>query len=67
MLENLKNWLICVSIKAAKTMAETGIAVIGSNAVGVLDVDWKGVCSSMLLSGILTFLFNIKSIKENEV
>ena len=45
-------------------MAETALAVIGTNAIGVTDVDWLGVGSAMLLSGIVTILFNIKSIKE---
>lgn len=67
MNNKLEKWLISVGIKTAKTMAETGIAVIGTNAVGVTDVDWVGVCSAMLLSGIVTVLFNIKSIKESEV
>ena len=67
MNKKFKKWLISVGFKTVKTMAETGLAVIGTNAVGVIDVDWVGVCSSMLLSGIVTILFNIKSIKESEV
>lgn len=55
-----------VAIRTAKTMAETAIAVIGTNAVGVTDVDWVGVGSAVLLSGVVTILFNIKSIPESE-
>lgn len=62
----MKKWLKNVGIRTAKTMAETAIAVIGTNAVGVTDVDWIGVISAMLLSGIVTILFNIKSIPESE-
>ena len=47
-------------------MAETAIAVIGTNAVGITDVDWLGVGSAVLLSGVVTILFNIKSIPESE-
>ena len=60
----MKKWLKKVGIKAVKTMAETAIAVIGTNAVGITDVDWIGVGSAMLLSGVVTILFNIKEIKE---
>ena len=60
----LKKWLKNVAIKTVKTMAETGIAVIGTNAVGVADVEWLGVCSAMLLSGIITVLFNLKELEE---
>lgn len=57
-------WLRTVGIRCAKTMAETAIAVIGTNAIGVTDVDWLGVLSAVALSGIVTVLFNIKNIPE---
>lgn len=60
----MRKWLKSVAIKTLKTMAETALAVIGTNAIGVTEVDWLGVGSAMLLSGIVTILFNIKSIKE---
>lgn len=63
---NLKKWLKKTAIKVVKTMAETAIAVIGTNAVGITDVDWIGVGSAVLLSGVITILFNIKSIPESE-
>lgn len=62
----MKKWIKKVSIKTVKTMAETAIAVIGTNAVGITDVDWLGVGSAVLLSGIVTILFNIKNISEDE-
>lgn len=57
-------WLKSVGIKTVKTMAETAIAVIGTNAIGITDVDWVGVGSATLLSGVVTMLINIKEIKE---
>ena len=57
-------WLRTVGIRCAKTMAETAIAVIGTNAIGITDVDWLGVLSAVALSGIVTVLFNIKTIPE---
>ena len=62
----MKKWLENLGIKVVKTMAETALAVIGTNAVGITEVDWVGVGSAMLLSGIVTVLFNIKSIKITE-
>lgn len=59
-------WFKNIGIRTIKTMAETGIAVIGVNAVGITDVDWLGVLSAMALSGVVTILFNIKSIPESE-
>lgn len=63
---HVKQWLKKVGIRTIKTMAEIAITVIGTNAVGVTDVDWVGVGSAVLLSGVVTILFNIKSIPESE-
>jgi hypothetical protein len=63
---HVKQWLKKVGIRTIKTMAETAIAVIGTNVVGITEVDWIGVGSAMLLSGVVTVLFNIKSIPESE-
>lgn len=65
-MEKFVNWLKSVAIKTLKTMAETAIAVIGTNAVGITDVDWLGVLSAVALSGVVTVLFNIKEIPESE-
>lgn len=57
-------WLKSVGIKVVKTMAETALAVIGTNTFGITDVDWLGVLSACALSGVVTILFNIKSLPE---
>lgn len=62
----LTKWVKSVIIKVVKTMAETALAVIGTNAVGITDVDWLGVLSAVALSGVVTILFNIKLIPEGE-
>lgn len=59
-------WLKNTGIKVIKTMAETALAVIGTNTFGITDVDWLGVLSACALSGIVTILFNIKSIPTVE-
>ena len=59
----MKKWFKEVSIKTVKTMAETALAVIGTNTVGITEVDWLGLLSACALSGVVTILFNIKSIK----
>lgn len=64
MKKKVLSWLKSVSIKAAKTMAETALAVIGTNTMGITDVDWLGVLSACALSGVVTVLFNVKNIKE---
>lgn len=61
-----KNWIKKVGIKVAKTMAETALAVIGTNTIGITEVDWLGLLSACALSGVVTILFNIKSLPETE-
>jgi hypothetical protein len=60
-------WLKSVGIKTVKTMAETALAVIGTNVIGITEVDWLGVLSAVALSGVVTVLFNIKNIAEKDV
>lgn len=64
MKKKFLNWLKSVSIKVAKTMAETALAVIGTNTIGITEVDWLGLLSACALSGVVTVLFNIKSLPE---
>ena len=65
-MKKFKQWLKRTGIKVVKTMAETAIAVIGTNAVGITDVNWIGVASAVALSGVTTVLFNIKSLPEEK-
>ena len=66
MKTKILNWMKKVGIKVAKTMAETALAVIGTNTIGITEVDWLGLLSACALSGVVTILFNIKSLPESE-
>lgn len=59
-----KLWLKAALIRAIKTMAQTAVALIGTGAVGILDVDWIAVLSSSALSGILSILTSIAGLPE---
>ena len=63
-MKKFLSWAKKVSIKVAKTMAETALAVIGTNTMGITEVDWLGLLSACALSGVVTVLFNIKSLPE---
>ena len=63
-MTELKRWLKAAGIRAVKTVAETALAVIGTNAVGITDVDWLGLLSACLLSGIITLFTCIKGLPE---
>ena len=64
MKKDFIKWLKAAGIRTVKTMAETAIALIGTNAIGITDVDWLGVGSACLLSGVVTVLTCIKGLPE---
>ena len=64
MKEKYLDWLKAAGIRTIKTMAETAIAIIGTNTLGITDVDWLGVGSAVLLSGVVTILTCIKGLPE---
>ena len=59
-----KLWLKAALVRAIKTMAQTAAALIGTNAFGILDVDWIAVLSASALSGILSILTSIAGLPE---
>ena len=54
----MTNFVKCALIRAARTVAQTAIATIGS-AVAMSDVNWLLVGSASLLAGILSILTSI--------
>lgn len=57
-------WLKAAGVRTVKTMAETSLAIIGTNSVGITDVDWVGLFSAAALSAIITVLTCIKGLPE---
>ena len=61
---NYKSWIKAAGTRTIKTMAEMAIALIGTNAIGITDVDWIGVLSGCALAGVVTILTCIKGLPE---
>lgn len=57
-------WAKATCVRSVKTIAETAIAIIGTNTIGVTEVDWTGVISACALSGVITVLTCIKGLPE---
>lgn len=60
---NWEKWLKYAGIRAVKTMAQSGVAAIGSAAV-ISQIDWKVVVSTMIVSGVLSVLTSIAGLPE---
>lgn len=54
-----KEFWKAVAIRAIRTVCQTAVALIGTNAVGVTDVNWIGVLSGSALAGIVSVLTSI--------
>ena len=63
-----KKWLKAAAIRAAKTMAQTAVATIGTTAL-ITEVNWAVVLSASALAGalsVLTSLAGLPEVKEDE-
>lgn len=54
----MNNFVKAALIRAARTVAQTAVATIGTSAV-LSAVDWKAVLSASVLAGILSILTSI--------
>lgn len=64
MKDKFLKWIKAAGVRTVKTMAETAIALIGTNTIGITEVDWLGLLSACALSGVITILTCIKGLPE---
>ena len=64
MSRRTKTWTKAAIVRAVKTMAQTCVALIGTNNVFLTSVDWKGIISAAALAGILSVLTSIAGLPE---
>lgn len=55
----MSDFIKAASIRAIRTMAQTAVALIGTNAIGVTEVNWMGVASGAALAGIVSVLTSV--------
>lgn len=59
-------WVKAAGVRALKTTAQTAVALIGTNAIGITEVNWVGVASGAALAGIVSLLTSLAGIPEVE-
>jgi hypothetical protein len=59
-----KKWLKAAGIRSIKTVSQTAVALIGTNAVGITEVDWLAVLSASALAGVVSLLTSIAGLPE---
>lgn len=68
MSEKTKKWLKAAGIRAAKTMAQTAVALLPAAAT-ITAVDWVTVIGTAALAGVaslLTSVAGLPEVKENK-
>ena len=58
-----KVWWIKAGIRAIKTMAQTAVAIMGTNTL-ITDIDIMAVLSTTILAGILSVLTSLAGLPE---
>lgn len=61
-----RTWWEAAGIRCLKTLCQTAIALIGTNAMGVTEVDWVGVISGAALAGVVSLLTSLAGLPEVE-
>lgn len=58
-------WFKAAGVRAIKTMAQTAVALIGTNAF-ITAIDWKMIVSGAIMAGIVSVLTSIAGLPEVE-
>lgn len=62
-LQNFEWWDAALT-RAIKTMCQTAISLIGTNTVGITEVDWIAVLSASALAGLISILTSLAGLPE---
>ena len=60
-------WTKAALVRAIRTVAQTAVALIGTNAIGITEVNWVGVASGAALAGVVSLLTSLGGIPEVEM
>lgn len=65
-MKNLKSWQWWdrATVRAIKTAAQATLAVVGTGAIGIMDVDWINLCSIALGSAFLSLVTSMAGLPE---
>ena len=59
-----RKWWEAAATRAVKTAAQTTVALVGTNAVGMTDVNWAAVANVAALAALLSMLTSIAGLPE---
>nr|DAN55735.1 MAG TPA: holin [Caudoviricetes sp.] len=60
----MNDWVKAALVRAIKTAAQTAVALISTNVIGITGVDWVAVASAAALAAVVSLLTSIAGIPE---
>ena len=57
-------WVRAAAVRAVKTMAQTAVAMLGGEMVGIHTTEWGAVLSVSLMAGIVSVLTSVAGLPE---
>ena len=65
-MDTIKQWAVSAITRAVKTAAQTLVALIGTGAVGITDLDWPSLLSVTATAAVLSLLTSLAGVPEVE-
>lgn len=59
-----KEWIKAAAVRAIKTMAQGAIALIGSDMVSIIEINWPQILGCVATMGLLSILTSIAGLPE---
>ena len=57
-----KEWIKAAAVRAIKTMAQGAIALIGSDMVSIIEINWPQILGCVATMGLLSILTSIAGL-----
>lgn len=59
-----KKWLKAAGIRAIKTVAQTAVAMLSGEMIGIVEVNWLNVLSVAAMAGVVSLLTSVAGLPE---
>lgn len=61
---DIKEWLIAAGVRAVKTAAQTLVALIGTDMVSIVSLDWPQMLGVVATATVLSLLTSVAGVPE---
>ena len=59
-----KKWLKAAGIRAVKTVAQTAVAMLSGEMIGIVEGNWLNVLSVAAMAGVVSLLTSVAGLPE---